>query len=147
MSVTQGYIKNANFSAVINPDSVQPLSELFTFKLPINFDQVSDVTIYSGKYTPNNDFFYIFNGMLAAKAPNFLIFTCDRQMNVYMQKASGSAPIYYLPIIRFGFFSWLQDDTDFVNLLLIDGRTSITQPMIQGEQIAYTIIAGRGIIS
>jgi hypothetical protein len=147
MSQVQAYVASAVFSAMIKPDSVAPLSDPFPFKLPINFDSVSEVSIFNGKYTPTNDFVYIFNGLLATKSPNWMLVICDAQMNLYLQRASGNVPLNWFPIIRFGFFSWLQDNTDFVNLLMIDGRTVLPQPMIQAVPVNYTIITGKGVLS
>lgn len=101
----------------------------------------------NGKYTPNDDYIYILNGIQPIKSPNFAIIICDGQINVHIQRAQSGGTINNLPVMRFGFLSWKQHLTDYVNALFIDGRLSAAVPMVQGVEVNYTIITGRAEIS
>lgn len=147
MSAAQASISSASFAATIRPNFVQPASDIFSLKIPLNFSDVSEVNYYNGSFTPNNNAFYIIDLMIAEKAPNFMIVICDAQLNIYAHKKLTGYVLGGVQVMRYGFFSWFHDASDYLDTLFLDGRTASVGPMTQSVGVNYTIITGRGTIA
>jgi hypothetical protein len=114
-------------------------------KVPLSFAGVSNISVLTGTYTPNDDYRYLIQSPIAA--PNFIAVLCDGQLTLtstFMKSLACYA------VMRFGFFSWVMDPANLLTGLFIDGRTGPNPgntPMPQGVPVNYTLISGQATIS
>lgn len=138
-------VTNALFNATLQLAVVSPLLESFPFNLPLNFSDVTNLQVYNGTYTPNNDLFYLSPTNTEVSAPNFIIACCGSQMNLTL--GLGNASTLAFEVQRFMFLDNLPPNSgSFIQSMFIDGRTVNIQPMAQGVPCGYSIITGQATI-
>lgn len=112
--------------------------------VPVSLDDLSDVQILTGTFTPNNDAQTIAYFTLA-NAPTFILFVCDGPAVIF--DATGS--IDNVPVAKV--FLWTIPPNSLSNAfpsqLGLNGSTGVTIPMAQGVPVNWTIICGKATIS
>lgn len=146
MSLRPAAISKAVFTAIIDGETILPATSRDVLNIPINFANVVDLRKFTGTYTPNDDTKNLINGD-ATFAPNFLLVSCDGQLNLDVLDAQYTRPIVFLPVIKFAFISLASIPGSPISNLWLEGRLISPLPMPQNVPVNYTIFAGRADIS
>lgn len=144
MSLTTPSVKNAQFVAVVTAAILTPLSDTVPVVVPFNFDNVANLKVVTGSYTPANDEHIIIAG-LTSISPNFFIFLCDG-LSVF---ADDATEYYEVPITKFLFATMppLVGGSIPIDGFKLIGSLSVPHPMPQGVSVNYTLILGQAVVT
>lgn len=134
----------ASFNAVLKNGTVSPITEQIVANLNLYFNGLEAVRVFNGKFCALNNYRYVFQGLTALDAPTFIIILCDGRMNLVVANTGGGAMAQ--SVRRFFFLATDEDAMNFIQSLFIDGRTSSPSPMVQNEEVNYTIIIGKASV-
>jgi len=139
MSLTSASIQGFLLSLVANPQVVSPFTDSVPGSIPLNFANIEGLHVRAGTYTPNNDTITISAFTDPALAPNFILLLVDGQVNMTLQTAATNI-MNVLPVSKLIAFSVLAPATNYINAIMLDGRTNVQNPMAQNVPVNYTMI-------
>lgn len=144
MTLSNGSISKAIFSAVIVAPTLAPLVETLPFSVPFSFASVANLKIVAGTFTPANDIHTIVTG-LSATPPNFVILLVDA-MAVFGDQAFR---FIETPVGKFLMLTIPTPDTGqpVINGWVLNGQAGFTNPMVQGSPVNYMLITGQAAIT
>ena len=146
MSLTSPTITSASFNMTVNPSVVTPLNSILSTPVPINFNSVANLQIFSGTFTPANNILNIATSIQLASAPNFVVLICDAQLNLTV-KSGANILINSVPVNKIQVITLTPSSTYNVTDILFDGTTAALQPMTQSVAVDYTVIVGQAVIN
>ena len=144
MSLTTPAISNFVLSCVVNPQILNPFTDTIPITLRYAFSNLENLKVFTGTFTPNNDYFYLLSGLTQPEAPNFIFVFCDGQLNIVSINSiiGPNYPLNIIPIQNCAFLSMVKNPPQYITGLYLEGRTSVPNPMPQGTPVNYTIITG-----
>lgn len=112
--------------------------------LPIAFDSVQNLEVFTGQYTPNDDLKVIAAG-LSLTSPNFIFLIVDGVANV----STNNLMLRQLPVNKtvFATLTPIAGGASPIDSITLDGSTLAPYPMVQGTPVNYTLIIGQAVIS
>jgi hypothetical protein len=146
MSLSVPSIQNALVSMNVNPAVVNPLLENLPISLPIYFNNVANMQVLSGSFTPANNTMSLASAIPSLNAPNFVMLVTDGQVNLTV-KSGVTILANSSPVMKCYINSMAQNSTYNITDILLDGTTTASTPMPQGVLVNWTLIYCQSMIS
>lgn len=105
----------------------------------LNFGPLNNLCIKEDSYTPNNDYFWLWQNVPANEAPNFIYLQTEGVVNLSVV-GSGGAMINAVPVNKLHLLLLPPNNTNLPNSVYLEGRTAYPQPMTQGVPVNFLAI-------
>lgn len=135
-----GIAKLKNFSLSFEVD--QPalsVENALQIAQSLNFGPLANLLVKEGTYTPNNDYFWLWQNIPTLEAPNFFYIQTDGVVNLSVT-GGGVQMLNAVPINKMHLLLLPPNSPYAPTTIYLEGRLGYPSPMAQGFPVNYLAI-------
>lgn len=136
-------IKNFALSFGVTGVAFNGVQNLTQILEKLNFTSVTHLDIKEGSYTPNLDYYWLWQNIPAPNAPNFIFIQTPTALNITITDASGTPIVNAVPANKV--FMLCLPPGFVVSNIYLEGRAIGTMPMPTGVEVQYFCLMAQAV--